>query len=84
MSLKLRALNPSQVLRGALDELRKSAPKWRRRLLWVAVAEVCLVGAATAKAICREEGWNPDAKLEDAELLTKQGTTWPAARSDAP
>ena len=34
--------------------------KYKNRVLWAFIADICGVGSTSACEICRECGWNPD------------------------
>jgi hypothetical protein len=48
------------ILRGAHRYVGKRSRDGREPL-WYFIEQVCAVGSTSAKNICRELGWNPDA-----------------------
>lgn len=60
--MKLEEISREWMLRGAISAMSRQT---RRVPLWSLVGTVCCVGSTSANAICRELGWDPDAKGTD-------------------
>jgi hypothetical protein len=65
VSLRLEEVDREKMLRAALDVMSDYRKLYRP--LWSIVGDVCCVGSTSAKRICRELGWDPDADAK-AEL----------------
>ena len=77
--MKLEQISREWMLRGAIS--RMSTNYKRKTPLWSLVADICCVGCTSASEICRELGWNPDAKGTDG--LPCRGETGGPVAHDA-
>ena len=58
--MKLEEVSRETMLRAA--HWYAAAHAKRGRPLWAFVMDICCVGSTSAYAICRELGWDPDAR----------------------
>ena len=60
--MKLEQVSREEILRSVHLMMKES---YGTVPLWAFVRDVCNIGANNGAAICRELGWNPDAKTQE-------------------